>query len=83
VVPFALVNPSRTAFAALPVEALLPEERKVRAFLEARGIRVTMLHNTWYSTVTKTQWEEDLPGGGHKSGEKDDVNNADSKMDED
>jgi hypothetical protein len=67
----------------LPLEALQPEERKLRAFLEERGIPVTAGHNTWESTATKSQWTEDLPGGGHKTHEKDDVNNADSKWDED
>lgn len=81
-IPFVLANPSRTSFAVLPVEAMLPEELKVRAFLEERGIPVTMEHNTWHSTVTKTQWEEDLPAG-KRSHEKEDVNNADSKMDPD
>jgi hypothetical protein len=83
VIPFALAKPSRTSFAILPVEAMLPEELKVRAFLEERGIPVTMEHSTSYSTVTKTQWEEEFPGGGKRSHEKDDVNNADSKADPD
>jgi hypothetical protein len=41
--PFALANPSRSSFAALPASALVGQGEKVTAYFEERGIQLMPL----------------------------------------